>query len=128
MKAWEATDPTMTAGFLVGLIREEQVRPIVHHRIQGLPRLVCLNTNNELIFARVYPLSTVDVRARDKQETIGRIKFNVNDDREWNATIRLNRKKYAPFRLCTSCFCVVVDPPRHGVRVPGTCGSARFAL
>lgn len=25
MKAWEATDPTMTAGFFVDLIREEQV-------------------------------------------------------------------------------------------------------
>lgn len=31
LRAWEATDPKMTADFLLGLIREEQARALVVH-------------------------------------------------------------------------------------------------
>lgn len=38
MKAWEATDPSMTTSFLVDLVREEQVRQTnVYHSSSDVP-------------------------------------------------------------------------------------------
>jgi len=127
MKAWEATDPTMTADFLVDLIREEQVKVIT-----GQNSSCCCFPPEANVLAHKFQLPSMPDLARyarsahrsggsDEEYIRPKMKRRlIAHDMPESASLR-------PLSLVALGHPHFCRNSRYGVRDPATCGSVPFA-